>query len=148
MEPYFVTFAGHRTVDHFREIESNLYQIIHQPMQDHTFVEFHVGNDGEFETVATSVIRRIRKEVGTERLAINLILPYAKANMDLLSQSFDSVIIPDKLAKSHYKAAISTRNRWMVDPCNLSICHVTHSGGGAEKVLKYAQGRPIDIWNV
>ena len=74
-------------------------------------MDFYVGNDGDFDRIATSVIRRLIDRRGRENFTINLVLPYPKANMDLLEKQFDSVMIPPTLHSVHPKAAITERNR-------------------------------------
>lgn len=135
---YRVTFAGHREVDDFREIESKLYDTVSNIVRTHEFTEFYVGSDGEFDILATSVIRQVRRAQGEERCAINLVLPYVKSNLDIIEHQFDSVIIPPRLHGAHPKAAIGERNRWMVEQCDLIICYVKRKGG-AERTMMYAE---------
>ncbi len=94
---------------------------------------------GDFDRIATSVIRRLIDRRGKENITINLVLPYPKANMDLLEKQFDSVIIPPTLYRVHTKAAITERNRWMIENCDLWIAHVLHEYGGAWTALRFAK---------
>ena len=138
MEVFGVTFAGHREIDDFREIEAKLYDTVCNIVRTHEFTEFYVGSDGEFDILATSVIRRVRKVQGEEKCAINLVLPYTKSNQKIIEHQFDSVIIPPRLHGAHPKAAIGERNRWMVENCDLIICYVKRKGG-AERTMRYAE---------
>ncbi len=83
MNIYSVTFIGHRDVKRFTEEEAILDGQIRRLLQIKEFVEVYVGNDGEFDTMAVSALRRVRREYGDENSAVNVVLPYKKANMDL-----------------------------------------------------------------
>ena len=122
-EPYRVTLFGHRYIDHFREVEENLVRVLDELSLQHPYMDFYVGNNGDFDRIATSVILRLMDRWGKENFSINLVLPYPKANMDLLEKQFDSVMIPPTLHNVHPKAAITERNRWMVENCDLLIAH-------------------------
>lgn len=138
MKEINVTFAGHRVIDDARRVESDLYDVLSEIVREHEFTEFFVGDNGEFDILATSVIRRVRKVQGEEKCAINLVLPYTKSNQKIIEHQFDSVIIPPRLHGAHPKAAIGERNRWMVENCDLIICYVKRKGG-AERTMRYAK---------
>ena len=144
-EPYRVTLFGHRYIDHFREVEENLDVILDEISLQHPYMDFYVGNDGDFDRIATAVIRRLMDRRGKENFTINLVLPYPKANMDLLENQFDCVMIPPTLRCIHPKAAITERNRWMVENCDLLIAHVVHERGGAWMAVRMAEKlkRPV-----
>ncbi len=148
MEFYSVTFAGHREIFRFEEIDEKLDEIISALLRNKDFVEFYVGDNGDFDRMATSAIRRARRQYGTQNSAINLVLPYKKANIDLMESQFDSVIIPSELHGVHPKKAITERNRWIVDRSDLLICYVEKSGGAAT-TMKYAKEvAQIEILNL
>lgn len=138
-DPYRVTLFGHRYIEHFHEAEEKLNRVLEELILKHRYIDFYIGNDGDFDTIATSAIRQLVKRFGKENIAINLVLAYPKANMDLYEEQFDSVIIPPSLYKVHPKAAISERNRWMVENSNLMIAYVRHNHGGAWTALRMAE---------
>ena len=144
-EAYRVTLFGHRYIDHFREVEENLERVLDELSLQHPYMDFYVGNNGDFDRIATSVILRLIDRWGKENFSINLVLPYPKANMDLLEKQFDSVMIPPTLHNVHTKAAITERNRWMVENCDLLIAHVVHERGGAWTAMRVAEqlGMPV-----
>ena len=144
-EAYRVTLFGHRYIDHFREVEENLERVLDELSLQHPYMDFYVGNNGDFDRIATSVILRLIDRWGKENFSINLVLPYPKANMDLLEKQFDSVMIPPTLHSVHPKAAITERNRWMVENCDLLIAHVVHERGGAWTAMRVAEqlGMPV-----
>lgn len=138
LEPYFVTFAGHRNIDRYSEVEEKLYQIIVELLRTKDYVGFYVGNDGDFDRMAASCVRRAKKNVRDDNCSLNLVLPYPKANMEFMEKSFDSIIIPPELYSVHPKKAITMRNRWMVAHCDVLIAYVLRDKGGAATMLKYA----------
>ena len=138
MEIFRVTFAGHRVIDDARRVESDLYDVLSKIVREHEFTEFFVGDNGDFDILATSVIRRVRRAQGEEKCAINLVLPYTKSNLEIIEHQFDSVIIPPGLHGAHPKAALGERNRRMVEQGDLIICYVKRKGG-AERTMRYAE---------
>lgn len=119
-------------------------------MRTKDYVDFYVGNDGEFDMIATSVIRWARKTIRDDNSSLNLVLPYAKAGMEYMEKSFDSIIIPEELYNVHPKAAITKRNEWLVKNAELLIFYVMHNGGSA-KMVKCATDNNvqcIDIANI
>ena len=111
------------------------------------FVIFLVGNNGEFDILAQSVVRRARQRMGEETSELDLVLPYPKASMDVMATSFSNVIIPDALAGVHPKGAITKRNCWMVDECDLLLCYVGREGGAA-RTLQYAKKKGKRVINL
>lgn len=77
-----------------------------------------------------------------------LVLAYPKADMDMLEEQYDSVIIPPSLNHVHPKAAIKERNRWMVENCNLLIAYVTHDHGGAATALRMAEKQGVEVFRI
>ncbi len=138
MKIYSVTFARHREIYNYREVEEKLYNIITELLQTKEFIDFYVGNDGEFDITATSIIRTLRKDIRDDNSTLNLVLPYPKANMDMFEEAFDSVFIPEEISRCPPRAAIPARNKWLAKYCDLMICYVVHPGG-AEKTMKCAE---------
>ncbi len=139
MDCYYVTFAGHRQIDDFFTVEKRLDEVVFQLLREKKFVEFYVGNEGDFDCMAICAIRRAQKRYGNANSAINLVLPYHKANLDLLEAQFDTILFPECLHKLHPKRAITQRNQFMIDQCNLLICHVKKEKGGSVAALRYAK---------
>lgn len=148
LEAYSVMFAGHRYIENYAEIEGRLYQIISDFMRKKDYIEFYVGDQGEFDQMATICIRRAKKNVRNDNSSLNLVLPYSRANMGFVEKNFDSIIVPHELQGIHPKRAISARNRWMVDRSDLLISYVTRHNGGAWQTHTYAQKKRIEIINL
>lgn len=147
-DPYRVTLFGHRYIDRFQEVNEELERVLNKLVRQHTYIDFYIGNDGDFDRIATSAIRRLINRFGKENLTINLVLAYPKADMDMLEEQYDSVIIPPSLNHVHPKAAIKERNRWMVENCNLLIAYVTHDHGGAATALRMAEKQGVEVFRI
>ena len=75
-EIYRVSFIGHRRVDDFYFVENQLDNIIGDLIRTKEYVEFYVGKNGEFDTMAASAIKRCQKRFGKENNSLILVLPY------------------------------------------------------------------------
>ena len=138
-EPYRATLIGHRYIERFRDVEVRLVNMLNILADQHPYLDLYIGNDGEFDILATSAIRRLIKRRGKENYTLNLVLPYAKANMDLLAKQYDNVILPPALHGVHPKAAITARNRWMLVNSDLLVAYVIREKGGAATCLHMAE---------
>ena len=81
-----------------------------------------------------------------------LVIPYMTKdindNGDYYYSLYDDIIRPEELMGVHFKAAITKRNRWMVENSAYAICFVRDTVGGAYKTLTYAQKTDIKIFNL
>ena len=135
---YRVCMFGHRSFDKHLRIDKYLTRTLREMMTDN-FVEVYVGRNGEFDIYATSVLKRLQKDIGRENSEIICVLPYTNKDIDLFARYYDSIIIPECLNNTHPKNAITKRNKWMVENTDLVICYVENKCGGAYNALKYAE---------
>lgn len=141
-DKYTVSLFGHRTVEDYLTVESKLYEFLRIIMkQGNREIEFLVGRNGDFDLMATSVIRKLKKETGNENVFLTLVLPYETAelrnNTEAFESYYDSIEISE--ATRSYKYAIVARNRDMVDRSDLAVFYVKNESGGAYQTLKYAE---------
>lgn len=61
MEIYTVSFFGHRKIDNALQIETKLEEIITNLIQTKEYVEFLVGREGEFDILASSVVKKVKE---------------------------------------------------------------------------------------
>ena len=66
-------------------------------------------------------------------------LPYAVTALEFYEKYYDSIIIPETVYGAHPKAAITLKNRWMIEQSDLVIVYVERNSGGAYKAMKYAE---------
>ncbi len=148
-EIYRVSFIGHREITYdFRYVEEALDRIIAEVTRNKEFVEFYVGKNGDFDTMAASAVKRYQNRTGKENSALILVIPYEVANMDFYEQFYDEIICPDELYGVHFKSAITKRNEWMVDHSDVLIAYVNKNSGGAAACYKYATQKDISIYNI
>lgn len=135
LDTYTVTFIGHRYIDNMFRIESRLEDIIRDLIQEHEYVEFLVGRDGEFDQIVSSTVLRVKRQVGNKNSALVWVMPYPRAEYENNAESFDNyydeIEVCEESSRAHFKGAIQIRNRHMVDRASLLICYVEHESGGA-----------------
>ena len=148
MEIFTVSFFGYREIDNVVQIERNLEDKITELIRTKQYVEFLVGREGEFDILAASVVRRVKKQMDYGNCSLIWVLPYMKAefrdNEKNFLEYYDDVEVCEQSAKAHYKAAMQIRNRAMVDRSDLVICCIQRKGGGAYKTVQYAEDHGVE----
>ena len=135
---YRVAFFGHRRIYNIREIEEKLVPILKELILTKEYVEFYIGRNGDFDEFVASVIKRVQKQLDRDNNVMILTLPYTVKDIEYYEDYYDEIVIPDVIGKAHPKAAITLRNRWMVDAAYLVIAYIEHEEGGAYETVKYA----------
>jgi hypothetical protein len=152
MEIYTVSFFGHREIENALEVERKLEAKITELIQTKQYIEFLVGREGEFDILAASVVRRVKKQMDYGNCSLIWVLPYMKAEFRDNEKNFldyyDDIEICEQSAKAHYKSAMQIRNRAMVDRSDLVICCIQHKSGGAYKTVQYAQKQGQTVINI
>ncbi len=152
LDVFTVAFFGHRTVDHFIQIEKLLEEQIRKLIDEKQYVEFLVGRNGDFDRCVASSVRRVRKKHRDDNSSLVLILPYLTAEYRNNAESFHGyytdIEICDAASKAHPKSAIRIRNREMVERADLIICYVEPRKGGALQTMQYAMTREKTIINL
>ena len=136
---YRVAFFGHRRIDRLGEIEERLVPILKELILTKEYVEFYIGRNGEFDEFVASLIKRVQKQLDRGNSVLILTLPYTVKDIEYYADYYDEIVIPDAIGKAHPKAAITLRNRWMVETCDLVICYIEREEGGAYEAVRYAK---------
>lgn len=55
---------------------------------------------------------------------------------------YDEILVPEEVEYTYYKAAITKRNRWMVDHADLMLVYIDHDYGGTSQTYQYTQKNP------
>ncbi len=76
---YTVSFFGHRQIENAAAIEKRLDEIIRPLLLEKEYAEFLVGRDGEFDQLAASAVKRLKRSVGGDNSALMWVLPYPTA---------------------------------------------------------------------
>ena len=148
MDIFKVALFGHRDFCATQETEGKLYDILKELMLKKSCLEIYIGRNGEFDLFAASVIKRIKKELDNSSCFMSLILPYKVKNMEYYEKYYDDIIIYENKEKVHPKAAITKRNEWMIENCDLLVCFVDHNSGGAYKAMRHAEKLGIETINL
>ncbi|MGN0631242.1 MAG: hypothetical protein ACI4JN_07945 [Ruminococcus sp.] len=149
MNIYTVSFFVHRYIEDGSEIDNRLDKLLHDIITQREYVDFLIGQDGEFDLLASAAVKRAINTYGYGNTHFTLVLPYMKAkyrdNEKEYLDYYDEVEICAESAEAHPKSAIQVRNRSIVDRSDLVICCIQHKSGGAYRTIQYAekQGRKI-----
>ena len=152
METYTVSFFGHRDFSEHFKYEDKIKQLILKLLRENEYVEFLVGRNGEFDIFVSSVIRHTKNEYGYDNCSLTLVLPYMMAEFrnnekDFLNY-YDNVEICPKSQITHFKSAITVRNKSIVDRCDLVVFYVKRNAGGAYEAFKYAENKIKNVVNL
>lgn len=143
MDIYTVSFFGHREIENSLEVEQKLEAILTELIKKKQYIEFLVGREGEFDILAASVVKRVKKQIDYGNCSLIWVLPYMKSefrdNEKEYLDYYDDVEVCERSSKAHYKSAIQIRNKEMVDRSDLVICCIQRKSGGAYKTVRYAE---------
>ena len=152
MEMYTVSFFGHRIIDDLNKVQNELENIISKIVSEHEYVQFLVGRDGDFDIIAASAVRQVKKTLFIDNVDLNLVLPYMRAeisnNIEYMLDYYNDIQVDNDARKAHFKAAIKIRNQNMVKKSQLVICYVEKNKGGAYNAMKYAQKQGCTVINI
>ena len=131
MEMYTVSFFGHRIIDDLNKVQNELENIISKIVSEHEYVQFLVGRDGDFDIIAASAVRKVKKILFVDNVDLNLVLPYMRAeisnNIEYMLDYYNDIQVDNDARKAHFKTAIKIRNQNMVKKSQLVICYVERS---------------------
>ena len=122
-------------------LKNELLLVIKQLILTDKINIFMTGGMGEFDSQFAAAVRSCK--VYNKDIKLILVKPYfsneLNVNKEYYEYYYDDVIIPEELAGSHYKSAITKRNRWMIDQSQIILSGVYRDFGGAYESIKYAQ---------
>lgn len=130
------TFAGHHQIfekDLLRPLLSSCLQELIAAQGVHTFL---CGGMGDFDRMAAYTLHQFKKEYPYIRSY--LVIPYRTIQLPEIAPLCDEILFPEPLWTAHPKAAISKRNRWMVDRSEHLVTFVRYTTGGTYQTLQYA----------
>ena len=76
---YRVCFFGHRMIEDFALAEERTEALIQKLINEKEFVEFLIGRDGDYDQIAASCVRRVRRELQAENCALIRVMAYDRA---------------------------------------------------------------------
>lgn len=146
MEIYTVSLFGHRQITKPIDIEAALAKEVSTLIRTRECVEFLVGRNGDFDILAASVIRRVQKSMDYGNSVLTLVLSNMTKKVSDFERYYDEVEIFGE--DCYFKAAITMRNRMMVDRSDMVICCIERLSGGAFQTVKYAKKQHKTIVNL
>ena len=142
MKIYTVSFFGHRLIYNPLHLDRILDDLISRLLREHSYVEFLVGRDGDFDQLVSSAIRRCQREYGNHNSSHIWVMPYPTSffrdNEESCYDYYDEIEICEDSSAKHFKAAFQARNRHMVDRSDLAVFYVEKNEGGAYQTMQYA----------
>ena len=87
---YTVCFFGHRQIDDFSLVEQRIEALINRLLNEHEYVEFLVGRDGEFDQLVSSAILRCSKRLDSANCSVTWVMPYLNADYVKNTDSYDN----------------------------------------------------------
>ena len=142
-EIYTVTFFGHRHIERLNQTMERLESLLRHIIDEHKYVEFLVGRDGDFDQAVSSTIHRLKRNYRSDNSSHIWVMPYMTAeyteNQKCYDEYYDEVEICEESAAAHFKAAYLIRNKYMADRAELVICMIDHASGGAYSAVSYAK---------
>lgn len=145
------TFAGHRQVFEAGigdKVQKMLKVLIEK---DNQFV-FLNGGMGRFDEICAGVVRKLKREHPEKDIRLCLVAAYFSnrfnAEKKYYQSLYDEILLPDGVETTYYKAAITKRNKWMVDQANILIAYIDHNYGGAYQTYQYANKKSVSVFNI
>ena len=153
-----VCFIGHRHIYNYKEIREKLYNIVKEEINNGCKF-FTMGTHGEFDEMALSVCRELRK-IYTD-IEIEVVITSFKTIEPIIDHDpffGDEKYIPYSDVKTtmydieeeHYKRKIVVSNQQMIDNCDTLICYVNskRNYGGAIMAYNYAKKKGLQMVNL
>lgn len=125
------------------DIEKPLREVLERLVKEQGVTDFFTGGMGEFDELYARVVRSMKRN--DPRLRLVLVLPYLPRQIAIEKEwyesQYDEILIPTELDSVHPKAAITLRNRWMIDRSDFVVAALRRDYGGAAKAVRYAEIR-------
>ena len=136
------TFFGHRDVS--PDIKASLRQVISELIEKQGVNRFYVGNQGNFDAMARSLLTEFEQ---THGIRYEIDLAYLPRQKDSHCDTTHT-LLPEGIETVPPRFAIEYRNRWMIDHSNVVVTYVTHPFGGAAKFKDIAIKKRKTVFEV
>ena len=128
-------FFGHK--DTPSSVYVKLEEAIEKVIVEDGVFSFFVGNQGQFDSMALSALRKLKLKY--PHINYNVVLAYMPAEKEMWSPyEYSETMLPEGIESVHPRYAISWRNKWMVNESDMVICYITHGWGGAARYVEIA----------
>ena len=137
------TFFGHR--DCPETIKPKLRATIINLIENHNVDMFYVGNQGQFDAMVRSTLKKLKQEYPHIDYAVVLAYMPGKPSE---YEDYSDTIFPEGLETVHPRYAISHRNTWMLKQADYVVTYITHSYGGATRFAAKALRAEKTVLNI
>lgn len=127
------TFFGHRQCPD--TIRPKLKQLLTELITNYKTDMFYIGHQGQFDSIARSVLYELKAEYPWINFAI--VLAYMPSKQDKHT-NFSDTMIPEGIECVPPRYAIVWRNNWLLQQSDYVVTYITHSWGGAAKFAQKA----------
>lgn len=142
-------FAGHSDIWD-NTLAEKIKSVAEDLIVNHNVKEFWVGNYGNFDGSAASVIRELQRTYSNVKL--DLVIPYLTKSIneykELYYKKCDNILIADIPENTPKRFHITKANEYMVNYSDFLICYIQRSWGGAITTYKYAKRKKLQIFNI
>ena len=134
-----VSFFGHYDFQNNGIYEKRLLSLIEKI--DAPSLNFYLGGYGNFDNFTYSICKNYKVNHNCKLVYIT---PYLNKNLQDYALKYDEIIYP-ALENVPLKYSIVQRNKWIVDKSDYIFFYVSHTFGGAYRMLEYAKrkGKPF-----
>ena len=137
-----ICFFGHAEFYSSNEVEQRLLSLLKSYTEKYD-VEFLFGGYGRFDDFALKCVNSIQ---GSNKIRRIFVTPYITENykhrLEYAKHIYDEIIYPE-IESVPLRFAISARNKWLANHCDVIICYINHTFGGAYDAIKDAKNKLI-----
>lgn len=138
-----VTFFGHSKSP--QSIIDPLEKTIVCLIERHGATTFYVGTHGNFDMYVNCILNKLSKQYS--HIKCYTVLAYMP-QINEYPDHYNNTLLPESVAESHPKYAISKRNEWMLSKCDTVVAYLTHHSGGASKYYQKAIRQNKTVINI
>lgn len=128
-------FIGHR--DAPESIYDRLLQAVERHISEYGVTDFVVGRYGDFDRLAARAVIEVKRH--HTDVTLTLLMPYYRADADLLPDGFDGALFPDDLETVPKRAAILRANQYMIHHCDYLIAYDAGHIGNTRRLVAEAK---------
>ena len=130
---------GHK--DASEKIKAKIKKYIIDILSENESVEFLVGNNGSFDSMAQSVL----EDLSIERTELNYLIYLSKIDEVALSGNQTKTVYPEGLHKVPQRFAISKRNDLLIKNADMALIYINNRFSNTYKITQ-KEGRKNNLY--
>ena len=137
-------FIGHSGSPY--TLRDDLDKAVEFVIQERGVREFVVGQYGNFDRMATSAVKEIKRRYSD--ISLRLLLPYHPSERPIeVTEGFDGTYYPEGQEFAPRRIAIVKANQTIVDQCDVLIAYAK-GPGNSRNLVEYAERKGVEIINL